>query len=256
MNILKIANHNFSSRLFVGTGKYSSPLIMEKALTASGTEMVTLALRRVDLNNPEDNILNHLDRNKYLLLPNTSGAHNADEAIRLARLAKASGLSNWVKLEVTPEPKYLLPDGEETLKATIQLVKEGFVVLPYILPDPILAKKLEDAGASTVMPLASSIGSNRGIRARELIEIIIEQALIPVVVDAGLGSPSDAALAMEIGASAVLVNTAIASSKDPVTLATAFAYAVLAGRMAYEAKKNITGSTMAVSSSPLDWLIK
>ncbi len=255
MKPLIIANKTFSSRLFLGTGKFSSPQVMKKALTSSGTEMVTVALRRVDLSNPDDHILNHINRTKYLLLPNTSGARNADEAVRLARIAKASGLSNWVKLEVTPEANYLLPDGVETLKATIQLVKEGFVVLPYILPDPILAKKLEDAGAATVMPLASPIGSNRGLRALDLINIIISQALIPVVIDAGIGKPSDACQAMELGADAVLVNTAIAASSDPSSTAKSFKLATEAGRLFYECGV-FTENLVASASSPLDWLLK
>jgi len=252
-DILTIAGKEFSSRLFTGTGKYSSPKMMVQALKASKSEMVTVALRRVDLNNPKDHILNHLDRNRFHLLPNTSGAANAEEAIRLAKLAKASGLSNWIKLEVTPESRYLLPDGEETLKAAIALVKEGFIVLPYIQADPILAKKLEEAGTATVMPLASPIGSNKGIKNIEMLKIIIEQSNIPVVIDAGLGRPSDASLAMELGADAVLVNTAIATASNAKEMGEAFMLATIAGRKAYLAGLS-DSSDIAKASSPLDFL--
>ena len=197
--------------------------------------MVTVALRRVDMSNKNDDMLAAIDRKKYLLLPNTSGARDAEEAIRLARLARAATGINWVKLEVTPDPYYLLPDPVETLKAAEILVKDGFVVLPYINADPILAKRLQDVGTATVMPLASPIGSNQGLKTRSAIEIIIEQATVPVVVDAGLGLPSHAAEAMEMGADAVLVNTAIATAADPVKMAVAFKQAVEAGRMAYAA---------------------
>jgi len=211
---------------------------MAAALAASGTEIVTVALRRADLSGKRDpfaNILEFVDPKRYLLLPNTSGANTAEEAARLARLARAAGISDWIKLEIHPDPRYLLPDPIETLKATEILVKEGFTVLPYINADPVLAKRLEDAGAATVMPLGSPIGSNRGIETRAQIEIIIEQATIPVIVDAGLGAPSQAAEALEIGASAVLVNTAIAIATDPTRMAAAFKMAVEAGRAAYEA---------------------
>ncbi|MDO8643703.1 MAG: thiazole synthase, partial [bacterium] len=190
---LKIADKEFSSRLFLGTGKFPSGPVMAQALEASETQIVTVALRRIDLSRPETDILNFIDRKKYLLLPNTSGAKSAEEAVRLARLAREAGLGDWIKLEVTPEPQYLLPDPIETLKAAEQLVKEKFIVLPYMNADPLLAKRLADVGCATVMPLGSPIGSNRGIKTKELIRIIIEQATIPVVVDAGLGSPSDAA---------------------------------------------------------------
>src|SRR5216110_1298634 len=215
---LVIAKREFQSRLLVGTGKFSSPEAMRDALAASGTELVTVALRRADLSGKKDpfaNILEFIDPKKYLLLPNTSGAMNAEEAIRLAHLAAAAGLPKWIKLEIHPDPRYLLPDPIETLKAAEQLVKEGFTVLPYINADPVLAKRLEDAGAATVMPLGSPIGSNRGIETRAQIGIIIEQATVPVIVDAGLGAPSHAAEAMEMGADAVLVNTAIAIAADP-----------------------------------------
>ena len=210
---------------------------MRDALAASGTEIVTVALRRADLSGKRDpfaNILEFIDGEKYLLLPNTSGAMNAEEAVRLARLAVAAGLPKWVKLEIHPDPRYLLPDPVETLKAAEILVKEGFTVLPYINADPVLAKRLQDVGTATVMPLGSPIGSNRGIQTRDQIRIIIEQATVPVVVDAGIGAPSHAAEAMELGADAVLVNTAIAIAHDPNRMATAFKLAVEAGRAAYE----------------------
>ena len=234
---LVIAGREFRSRLILGTGKFSSPQAMEAALAASGTEMVTVALRRADLSGKKDpfaNILEFIDPKKYLLLPNTSGAMNAEEAVRLAKLAAAAGLPKWVKLEIHPDPRYLLPDPIETLKATEMLVKEGFIVLPYINADPVLAKRLQDAGSATVMPLGSPIGSNRGVETRAQIRIIIDQATVPVVVDAGLGVPSHAAEAMELGADAVLVNTAIAVAADPNRMAVAFAQAVEAGRTAFE----------------------
>ncbi|MFC1510959.1 thiazole synthase, partial [Candidatus Margulisiibacteriota bacterium] len=220
--MLKIADKTFKSRLLVGTGKFPSNTVLAQALIAAETEIVTVALRRVDFASKVGNVLDGIDRSKYLLLPNTSGARTAEEAVRLARLAKAGGAGNWLKLEVTPDPNYLLPDPVETLKAAEILVKEGFVVLPYINADPILAKRLEDVGTATVMPLGSPIGSHQGIRTKESIQIIIEQANIPVVVDAGLGAPSHAAEAMEMGADAVLVNTAIAIANDPVKMAEAF----------------------------------
>ena len=233
MDELIISGRKFTSRLFVGTGKFSSGKIMGEAVDASGTEMVTVALRRVDFKNPESNILSFLDFNKYQFLPNTSGARSAEEAVRIARLCRAASKETWIKLEVTPEPRYLLPDGAETLKAAELLVKEGFTVLPYIQADPVLAKRLEEAGTAAVMPLGSPIGSNQGIRTKESIEIIIEQTSVPVVVDAGIGMPSHAAQAMEMGADAVLVNTAIAVAGDPVKTAEAFKLAVEAGRMAF-----------------------
>jgi thiazole synthase len=234
---LVIAGRIFRSRLILGTGKFSSPEIMRAALEASGAELVTVALRRADLTGKKDpfaNILEFIDPEKFLLLPNTSGAINAEEAVRLARLASAAGLPKWVKLEIHPDPRYLLPDPVETLKAAEILVKEEFTVLPYINADPVLAKRLEDAGTATVMPLGSPIGSNRGLQTRDLLRIIIEQATVPVVVDAGLGAPSHAAEAMEMGADAVLVNTAIAVSSDPNRMAVAFKMAVEAGRTAFE----------------------
>lgn len=250
MSTLIIANQEFKSRLLVGTGKFSSPTAMKAAIEASEAEIITAAVRRVDLDNKEDSFLDVINPSKYLFLPNTSGARNAEEAVRIARIAKASGVSNWVKLEVTPEPDYLLPDPIETLKAAEQLVKEGFVVLPYIQADPILAKRCEEVGCATVMPLAAPIGSNKGVKTADLIEIIIEQATVPVVVDAGLGAPSHAALAMELGADAVLVNTAIATAVDPVKMAIAFKHATIAGRLAYEA--GLPGQGIkAEASSPL-----
>jgi thiazole synthase len=250
---LVIAGREFQSRLLVGTGKFPSPEAMRDALEASGTEIVTVALRRADLSGKRDpfaNILEFVDPEKYLLLPNTSGAMNAEEAVRLARLAAAAGLPKWVKLEIHPDPRYLLPDPVETLKAAEQLVKEGFTVLPYINADPVLARRLQDVGTATVMPLGSPIGSNRGIQTRDQIRIIIEQATVPVVVDAGIGAPSHAAEAMELGADAVLVNTAIAIASDPNRMAIAFKLAVEAGRAAYEIGLGDTSET-AQATSPL-----
>jgi thiazole synthase len=251
--MLKIADKTFNSRLFLGTGKFSSADTLKKAIESSGCEIVTVALRRVDLSDPADDIMNVLDLDKYLFLPNTSGARDAKEAVRLARLARAAGSGNWLKLEVTPDPRTLLPDPVETLKAAEELVKDGFIVLPYINADPILALRLQDAGAAAVMPLGAPIGTNLGLITKFQVEIIIDQARVPVVVDAGLGAPSDAALAMEIGADAVLVNTAISVAGNPIKMAAAFAKAVEAGRTAYEAglgKK----SSEASASSPLTGL--
>jgi thiazole synthase len=234
---LTIAGRAFRSRLILGTGKFPSPEAMRDALAASGAELVTVALRRVDLTGKGDpfaNILEFIDAKRYLLLPNTSGAMNAAEAVRVARLAAASGLPKWVKLEIHPDPRYLLPDPVETLKAAEILVQEGFTVLPYINADPVLAKRLQDVGVATVMPLGSPIGSNRGLQTRDQLRIIIEQATVPVVVDAGIGAPSHAAEAMEMGADAVLVNTAIAVASDPNRMALAFKAAVEAGRAAFE----------------------
>jgi thiazole synthase len=250
---LTIAGQEFSSRLILGTGKFSSPEAMRMALEASGTEMVTVALRRADLSGRKDpfaNILEFVDPKRYRVLPNTSGARNAEEAVRLARLAAAAGLPKWIKLEIHPDAQYLLPDPVETLRAAEALVKEGFVVLPYINADPVLAKRLQEAGTATVMPLGSPIGSNRGLQTRDQIRIIIEQATVPVVIDAGLGVPSHAAEAMEMGADAVLVNTAIAVANDPNRMAIAFNRAVQAGRMAYEAGIGSTQWT-ASPTSPL-----
>ena len=234
---LTIAGREFHSRLLLGTGKFSSNTSMADALDASGCQIVTVALRRADLSGKGDpfaNILDFIDPEKYLLLPNTSGAMNAEEAVRLARLAAAAGLPKWVKLEIHPDPRYLLPDPIETLKAAEILVREGFTVLPYINADPVLAKRLQDVGTATVMPLGSPIGSNRGLETRAQLAIIIEQATVPVVVDAGLGAPSQAAEALEMGADAVLVNTAIAIASDPARMARAFKAAIEAGREAFE----------------------
>jgi thiazole synthase len=250
-DLLIIAGRAFRSRLMVGTGKFPSAEALRAALVGSEAEIVTVALRRVNLAKPQgDSILSVLDPTKYLILPNTSGARTADEAVRLAKMARAMGLPPWVKLELTPEPKYLLPDPVETLRATEMLVKEGFVVLPYMQADPVLAKRLEEAGAATVMPLGAPIGSNRGLRTRDMIRIIIEQAKVPVVVDAGLGAPSHAAEAMELGADAVLVNTALADASDHGKMAAAFALAVKAGRLAYLAGLGPVRDT-AAASSPL-----
>lgn len=250
---LVIAGRSFASRLLVGTGKFASNAIMRDALEASGTEIVTVALRRASLSTRPDafaDILDFIDRDRYLILPNTSGAMNAGEAVRLARLAVTAGLPPWVKLEIHPDPAYLLPDPIETFRATEELVKEGFTVLPYINADPVLAKRLQDVGAATVMPLGSPIGSNRGIETRAQIEIILRQATVPVVIDAGLGAPSHAAAAMEMGADAVLVNTALAVNGDPATMARAFRLAVEAGRSAHEIGLAPTGSS-ASPTSPL-----
>ena len=252
---LIIADREFNSRLLIGTGKFASCELMAEAVEKSGTEIVTIALRRVDIGSENDDMLGAIDRSKYLLLPNTSGARNAQEAIRLSKLARAATDINWVKLEVTPDPYYLLPDPVETLKAAEILVKDDFVVLPYINADPILAKKLEDAGTATVMPLASPIGSNQGLKTRTALEIIIEQANVPVVVDAGLGLPSHAADAMEMGADAVLVNTAIATADDPEAMAEAFKLAVEAGRIAFESGPR-TATKKASASSPLTGFLR
>lgn len=250
---LVIAGREFPSRLILGTGKFPSPEAMRDALAASGTGMVTVALRRADLSGQKDpfaNILEFIDPKKYLLLPNTSGAMNAEEAIRLARLAVAAGLPKWVKLEIHPDPRYLLPDPIETLKAAEVLVREGFTVLPYINADPVLAKRLQEVGCATVMPLGSPIGSNRGLQTRDQLRIIIEQATVPVVVDAGIGAPSHAAEAMELGADAVLVNTAIAIASDANRMAHAFKQAVEAGRAAFEIGLG-TQQVAASATSPL-----
>ncbi len=247
--MLSIADRLFRSRLLMGTGKFPSAAVLKAAIAASGCEIVTVALRRVDLNNPADDIMSVLDRGKYLFLPNTSGARDAEEAVRLARLARAAGGGDWLKLEVTPDPRTLLPDPVETLKAAEELVKDGFKVLPYINADPILALRLQDIGTAAVMPLGAPIGTNQGLLTAFQIEIIIEQAGVPVVVDAGLGAPSHAARAMEMGADAVLVNTAISVAGDPVRMAAAFARAVEAGREAYEAGLG-AGSRVASASSP------
>ncbi len=238
MNLpLEIAGRRFQSRLMAGTGKFASNELMRDTLASCGSEIVTVALRRADLtggDDPQADILKFIDPEKYLILPNTSGAMDAEEAVRLARLAEAAGLPKWVKLEIHPDPTYLLPDPIETLKAAEVLVKEGFTVLPYINADPVLAKRLQEVGTAAVMPLGAPIGSNKGVITRDQIRIIIDQAIVPVVVDAGLGAPSHAAEAMELGADAVLINTAMAIPSDPVRMGEAFKLAVEAGRAAYE----------------------
>ncbi len=235
-NILRIADKKFTSRLFTGTGKFSSSKLMRNALLESESELVTVALKRVDVQNEDDDILTELNHKHISLLPNTSGVRTAKEAVFAAELSREALETNWVKLEIHPDPRYLLPDPIETLKAAEELVKKGFVVMPYIHADPVLCKRLEEVGVQCVMPLGSPIGSNKGLKTVDFLKIIIEQSNVPVIVDAGIGAPSHAAYAMEVGASAVLVNTAIAVSKDPVVMAKAFKMAVEAGRMAYEAK--------------------
>jgi len=246
---LVIAGREFRSRLFLGTGKFPSNHALAETIAASATEMVTVALRRIDPSAPED-ILDALPSEGVLLLTNTSGAVNAEEAVRLARLARAAGLPDWIKLEVTPDPRYLLPDPVDTLRAAEILVAEGFTVLPYCPADPVLCKRLAEAGCATVMPLGSWIGSNQGLRTQAALEIIIEQALVPVVVDAGIGAPSHASLAMELGAAAVLVNTAIGTAQHPAAMGRAFALAVEAGRAAFLAGLPPPGR-VAAASSPL-----
>jgi thiazole synthase len=248
--MLTIADKTFNSRLFTGTGKFSSAELMKEALLASGSELATVALKRVDLENTKDDILRHLRHPQINLLPNTSGVRNAKEAVFAALLAREALETNWIKLEIHPDPKYLMPDPIETLKATEELAKLGFIVLPYIHADPVLCKRLEDAGTAAVMPLGAPIGSNKGLKTIDFLEIIIEQSNVPVIVDAGIGSPSDAAKAMEIGADAVLVNTAIAVSENPVQMALAFKLAVEAGRIAYQAKL-AKPVNHALASSPL-----
>lgn len=248
--MLKIGNTTFNSRLFVGTGKFGSSQVMEEAILASGSELVTVALKRVDFETDTDAILSHLNHPNIQLLPNTSGARNAKEAVFASQLAREAMETNLIKLEIHPDPKYLLPDPIETLKATEALAKLGFEVYPYIHADPVLCKLLEEAGTSAVMPLGSPIGSNKGLRTIDFLEIIIEQSKVPVIIDAGIGAPSDACKAMELGADAVLVNTAIAVAGNPVAMAQAFKEAVIAGRRAYEAQ--LASPLMhAEASSPL-----
>ncbi len=253
---LVIAGKEFRSRLMVGTGKYRNYEEMNAALEASGCEIVTVAIRRLDLDDPKKKtLLDYVDWSKYTILPNTAGARTAEEAVRTARLARAMGLSNWVKLEVIPDPKYLFPDPVETLQAARILLEEGFVVLPYINADAVLAKKLEEMGTATVMPLGSPIGSGQGIVTATQIKVIIEQSNVPVVVDAGLGVPSDAAQAMEMGAAAVLVNTAIAQAQNPALMAEAFRLGVEGGRKAYLAGR-IPRKEYAAASSPLEGVVR
>jgi thiazole synthase len=246
---LTIGGHAFDSRLLIGTGKYPADDMIPKIITASGSRIITVALRRVDFEATTDNVMQHIPADMQLL-PNTSGARNAEEAVRIARLARAIGCGNWVKIEVIPDNRHLLPDGHETVRTTEILVKEGFVVLPYINADPVVARQLEDAGAAAVMPLAAPIGTNRGLTTREMLQIIIDEINVPVVVDAGIGRPSQACEAMEMGADACLVNTAIASAADPVAMAGAFAAAIRAGRDAWHAGLGAKRTT-AAASSPL-----
>ena len=250
MQNLTIANKEFTSRLFLGTGKFGSSKQMEEVVLASGSELVTVALKRVDLETETDDLLAHLRHPNINLLPNTSGARNAKEAVFAAQLAREAMETNWLKLEIHPDPKYLLPDPIETLKATEELAKLGFIVLPYIHADPVLCKLLENAGTAAVMPLGAPIGTNKGLRSIDFLEIIIEQSKVPVIVDAGIGAPSDAAKAMELGADAVLVNTAIAVARNPKEMALAFKLAVEAGRRGYEAGLGAQVKA-AAASSPL-----
>jgi thiazole synthase len=249
---LIIAGVEFTSRLFVGTGKFSSGEVMRASLAATGTQLVTVALRRVHTAGVPDDILGHLETSRYRLLPNTSGVRDAREAVLAAELAREALETNWLKLEIHPDPKYLMPDPVETLAATRELVKRGFVVLPYVHADPVLCKQLEEAGAAAVMPLGAPIGSGRGLESRVFLEIIVAQARVPVVVDAGLGTPSQAAAALELGADAVLINTAIAAADNPVLMASAFRLGVEAGRAAYEAGgPRSAGTARAQATSPL-----
>jgi len=247
---LKIGDKEFNSRLFTGTGKFGSVDLMRDAIIASGSELVTMALKRVDLSDQEDDFLGSLQHDRINLLPNTSGVRNAKEAVFASEMAREALNTNWIKLEIHPDPKYLMPDPIETLKAAEELVKLGFIVLPYINADPVLCKRLEEVGTAVVMPLGSAIGSNKGLQTREMLKIIIEQSNVPVVVDAGIGAPSHAAEAMEMGADAVLVNTAIAVAGNPIEMGAAFGLAVKAGRMAYESRLGNTFDS-AVASSPL-----
>jgi thiazole synthase len=255
-DVLVIGGKPFRSRLMLGTGKYRNSAEMLAAFAAADVEIITVALRRIDFDDPASrSVLEDVDWQKYTILPNTAGCATAEEAIRIAHMARAMELSDWVKLEVIPDPKYLLPDPIGTLRAAEQLVKEGFTVLPYINADPVLARHLQEVGCATVMPLASPIGSGQGIPNSRNIEIIIEQATVPVVVDAGIGAPSDAALAMELGASACLVNTAVALARDPAGMARAIAMGVQAGRLAYKAGR-IPKKAYASASSPLTGIVR
>lgn len=251
MDILKIGGIDFTSRLFVGTGKFSSNALMQQAVLASGTQLVTVAMKRIDMENPDDDMLGHVTAPGVRLLPNTSGVRNAREAVLAAQLAREAFETDFIKLEIHPDPKYLFPDPIETLRATEELARLGFIVMPYIQADPVLCKRLEEAGTAAVMPLAAPIGTNKGLVTRDLLEIIIAESAVPVVVDAGLGAPSHAAAAMEMGADAVLVNTAIAVAGDPVAMARAFAKATEAGREANLAGLGAIATGGAVASSPL-----
>ncbi|MEO3867041.1 thiazole synthase [Rheinheimera fenheensis] len=247
--MLTIADTTLHSRLLLGSGKFASPQLMQQTIEASGSQLVTLAIKRLELDKPRDDLLRPLRAMKIQLLPNTSGAKTAKEAIFAAELARDALQTHWLKLEIHPDPRYLMPDPIETLLAAEQLVKLGFVVLPYCSADPVLCKRLEQVGCAAVMPLGAAIGSNQGLQTRAMLEIIIEQARVPVIIDAGLGAPSHAAAAMELGAAAVLVNTAIAASQDPVAMAGAFAQAVSAGRIAYKA--GLAATQAYAASSPL-----
>ena len=253
-DLLALGGRSIKNRLLIGTGKFSGYPLMQKALEAAQSDIVTVALRRVDLGSTTDNILEYIPKS-CILMTNTSGARNADEAVRIARLAKASATGNWIKIEVVQDNKYLLPDNLETLKAVEVLAKEGFIVLPYMSPDLSMAKRMADAGAAAVMPLGSPIGSNRGVKTRELVEILVREIKVPVIVDAGLGSPSDACECMELGCAAVLVNTAIAIARDPVAMAKAFKEAVGAGRTAYLAGL-ASSESEASASSPLTGFLR
>jgi len=253
-DLLRIGGMTFTNRLFTGTGKFSSKALISKMLEASGSEMITVALRRVDFASKTENILDYIPRT-VTLLPNTSGARNEKEAVRIARIAREAGCGDLIKIEVITDMKYLLPDNHATLLATEILAKEGFVVFPYVMPDLPLARQLENAGAAAVMPLGAPIGTNRGLETRSMIEILIENCKVPVIVDAGIGRPSHAAAAMEMGADAVLVNTAISSAEDPAAMGKAFSMAVAAGRMAFLAKMREESKT-AVASSPLTGVLE
>ncbi|MCX7781714.1 MAG: thiazole synthase [Negativicutes bacterium] len=253
-DLLRLGGKELTSRLFLGTGKYSSNKVIPAVVAASGAQVVTVALRRVDTAFEEENIVSYIPKD-CILMPNTSGARNAEEAIRIARLARAAGCGNWVKIEVISDNRYLLPDNIETIKATEVLAAEGFVVLPYTSPDLMVAKRLASAGAAAVMPLGAPIGSNRGLKTKELIRIMIEEISLPIIVDAGIGRPSEAAEAMEMGAAAVLVNTAVATADDPVAMARAFGMAVAAGRTAYLAGPSAVRS-FAEASSPLTGFLR
>ncbi|MGE4299946.1 MAG: thiazole synthase [Desulfovibrionaceae bacterium] len=248
-DVFHIGGLELKSRLFIGTGKYGADALIPAVAEASGAQVITVALRRVDIDAPQGNVMTHIPRH-MTLLPNTSGARNADEAVRIARLARATGCGDWIKIEVIPDSKYLLPDGYETAKATEKLAREGFVVLPYMNPDLCVARSLADAGAVAIMPLGAPIGSNRGLRTREMLAVLIDEMDLPIIVDAGLGKPSHACEAMEMGAAACLVNTGIASAGDPVAMGRAFGRAVAAGREAFLAGAGVA-SRHAVASSPL-----
>ncbi|MGO4890517.1 thiazole synthase [Anaerobacillus sp. MEB173] len=251
---LVIGGVELSSRLFIGTGKFGNDAIVPDVIKSSGSQVITVAMRRVDLGSNQENIMKHIP-NHMVLLPNTSGARTADEAVRIARLARAAGMGNWIKIEVISDQKYLLPDNYETIKATEILASEGFVVLPYMSPDLMVAKKLEEVGAAAVMPLGAPIGTNRGFRTKEIVKIMIAESNVPIIVDAGIGKPSEAAEAMEMGAAAVLVNTAIATAGDPVAMGEAFAYSVKAGRTAFLSGMGAT-AVEAKASSPLTGFLR